>query len=158
MPERGLIHKKLWGRSLGGVLAAVVMMALAAYAAIRWYWAGLLANKYVSRTDYVLAKLEYQEWMWGSLGIVSFILAYSLLGVGSRPALTTGDSRRKWETLPLEDRFDRVLYRFRMFKERHERWFLPIRHFLGRLVVVVVGTVVILFLQLIGIWVLDDYF
>ena len=34
MPDRGLIPKKLWGRSLGGVLAAVGVMLLASYL---WY-------------------------------------------------------------------------------------------------------------------------
>lgn len=152
MPGRGWIHKELWGRSLFGLLAAVAMMSLAAYSAARWFESGVVANKHVNKTDWVLAWLEYQQWLWGSIFLTSFILALFLLGMGIRPTLGTSDSRRKWKTLPLEDRFDRVLHRYGLFKERHEKWFLPIQHYLGRLFWAGIGTVVILFLYSLRAW------
>ena len=153
MLGRGLVQRRLWGRGLWGLLAAVAMMFLTAYSVARWYSAGVVANKYVERTDYVLAWLEYQNWLWGSIALASFVVTFFLLGLGVRPtpsgdvpSLPTDHARREKRILPLDDRFDQFLDRLAMYQARYERWVLPLQQYLGRLVVAALGTFVILLL------------
>lgn len=143
MPKRGLIQKKLWGRSLWGLLAAVGLMFLAAYSWRRFFFIGFSASKLIATPYYAeyVARTRYEEWSWAGLTLVSLILSAYLLGVGVRPAprprtavssLSPDDARRNQQTL-FDDLFDRVYLH---------------RRFLGRLALAALVTFLILLVGL----------
>lgn len=130
-----LTHARLWGRSLWGLLAALGLMLLTAYATGRWFIAGAAASKRVGLSDYAdsVARAEVASWLWGSLALASLLLAALLLGLGVQqtPSVTVSS--------------------LSTYRGRRERWTLPLERFLSRLVLSALGTLVfILLLLLVG--------
>ncbi len=116
MLGRELIHRRLWGRSLGGLLAAVGLLFPAAYCWWRAYLIGFPANKAVGTPYYAeyLARGQYEEMLWKIITLALLVASAILLGVGVQRK--TGGDLLAWAD------------------ERWERWIGPLRRFLGRLV------------------------
>lgn len=132
MLGRELIHRRLWGRSLGGLLAAVVLMFPAAYCWRRAFLIGFPANKAVGTPYYAeyLARGQYEEMLWTIVTLVLLIASALLLGVGVQPK-TRLDHLLEWSDA------------------RFERWLRPLRRFLGRLVLLAFFVHFIILLNLI---------
>lgn len=112
MPERGLIQKKLWGRSLYGLLAAVGVAILAAYTWCHASLIGFRASKRTASPYYAEYLAQYQ--FWAIITLALLVASAILLGVGVRP----------------KSRLDQLLA---WSDERWERWLSPLRRFFGRL-------------------------
>ena len=137
MLARELIHRRLWGRSLGGLLAAVGLLFPAAYCWRRAFLIGFPANKAVGTPYYAeyLARGQYEEMLWNIITLVLLVASAILLGVGVQP----------------KTRLDRLL---EWSDARFERWLRPLRRFLGRLVLLAfVMQIIFVLISLI----LDDF-
>jgi hypothetical protein len=71
---------------LYALLAALGLMAGGAYSTIRWFMAGALPGKWVGLPEFESAtqRLQIESQMWGSLALVSPLLAALLLGLYAR--------------------------------------------------------------------------
>ena len=132
MLGRELIHRRLWGRSLWGLLAAVGVMSLAAYCWRRAFLIGFTPRKAVGTPSYAeyLSQGQYEEMLWTIITLALLVASAILLGVGVQP----------------KTRLDRLL---ELYDVRHERWIGPLRKFLGRLVLLAFVVYFISFLSLI---------
>ena len=129
-----LVRRRLWGRSLWGLLAAVGVMFLAAYFWRRAFLIGFTASKAVGTPYYAeyLARGRYEELLWTIITLVLLVASAILLGVGVEP----------------KTRLDRLLERLDLYDVRHERWIGPLRNFFGRLVLLAIIVYIISFLSL----------
>lgn len=153
----GLIHKKLWGRSLWGVLAAVVMMGLTEVFVIKALLPGMALSGHADATDADWAAVDYAFLLWGSRALASLVVAAFLLGIGVQPTPSHSAFRHEKGPLLLEDRFDWFQNWYALYKARH-RWLSALfQDFWRRLFWAAIGTFFLMFLTVFVFIVLDAF-